>query len=359
MSVLARAAIGEAGLSAKGAGDALAVFAGVASGAARTARAGTAAATAAAAAGDHHGRAVLLTNDASPPRPPSPPSARPSMHVNACTACPAEAPPPPWPPRRAFPAPAGVTPSVSPAASPVIVPVSWAPWPPVPPEPPSSAVRQSPVSPVEPGAPIAVTVMHRSAVVQQHDVMRLRTAEERPGRGIPEESADQTQQQQDDQNSQQQEQQLLKQNASAVLLLARQQELHRGKPHLAVAQTMDEMDDDRDRHQREPRPEEGRIQEMLRDPRRHANSFRLVSGSGLPSTVFGDVGPAGIQVGRHCRYCLIMPAAVSGMFFFTSPLASFCASGFGSGGFAPVSSGSGSRMSCVLSSPGAVVTGSG
>ena len=92
------------------------------------------------------------------------------------------------------------------------------------------------------GVGVGPAVGHREAVVQQHDVMRARAAQQVAPLVAQQRLGDQQHDRRDGRHPQQQQQQLLEDDPGAVLLLAEQQELHRRPLDPPVPHHVDQVD---------------------------------------------------------------------------------------------------------------------
>ena len=119
---------------------------------------------------------------------------------------------------------------------------------------------------------VAEPIAHRTAVVQQHHVMRACSAKHRQLARIENQPREQQHESQHQQDSQQQQDQLLDQDTAAVPLLAGQQKFHRREPDLPKPQPIDQMDDDRRSDQCRAGHHKARVQKMLQQPRRHRDA---------------------------------------------------------------------------------------
>ena len=106
---------------------------------------------------------------------------------------------------------------------------------------------------------------HRKAVVQQHDVVGARAAQQVAPPVLQHGLGHQQHDRGHGRHPQQQQQQLLEHDPSAVLLLAQQQELHRRPVDPPVTHHVDQVDQHGDRHHAEGRqaqgPEQGWMEE--------------------------------------------------------------------------------------------------
>ena len=94
--------------------------------------------------------------------------------------------------------------------------------------------------------------------------MSPRAAEQGQLGGVQDKPANERRQEQHDQASHGQQQQLLNHHSATVSLVAPQQKLHRRKPHALVAQSVEEVNDDRHRHQCGTGQNDRRVQKILR-----------------------------------------------------------------------------------------------